>query len=62
MAAKLTHIQSDNGKFLTDQVNRTIRNFETSQVTVQIITTTVPDQRNVAGSKVIYEAFITHPA
>lgn len=62
MASKMDYIQSDNGKFLTDQVNRIIRNYETSQVTVQVITTVVSDPRSPGASKLIYEAYVTHPA
>lgn len=62
MAGKMAYIQSGSGRSLAEQVNRIVQKFETSQVTVQIITTKVPDQRSVEGSKVIYEAFILHPA
>lgn len=62
MAAKMEYIQSDNGKFLTDQVNRLIKNYESGQVSVQIVTTVVADPRMQGSSKLIYEAYVIHPA
>lgn len=40
MPAKMTHIPpADSSKFLTDQVNRLIKNFESGHVQVQVVTT-----------------------
>lgn len=52
----------DSPKFLTDQVNRLIKNYESGHVQVQVVTTVVPDQRSQTGSKLLYEAFVIHPA
>ncbi|MDQ0672975.1 hypothetical protein QFZ36_000536 [Pseudarthrobacter siccitolerans] len=62
MAAKMEHIPpADSAKFLTDQVNRIIKNYESGHVQVQVVTTVVPDQRSQTGSKIYYEAFVIHP-
>jgi hypothetical protein len=62
MTARMDHIPPvDSAKFLTDQVNRLIKNYESGHVSVQVVTTVVPDQRNQPGSRVYYEAFVTHP-
>lgn len=62
MTAKMETISADSAKFLCDQVNRMIRSYESGHVSVQVVTTVVPDQRSQTGSRIIYEAFITHPA
>ena len=62
MAAKLSTVSADSAKFLCDQVNRLIRGYESSHVSIQVITTVVPDNRAQSGSRIIYEAFVTHPA
>jgi hypothetical protein len=61
MAAKMEYIQADSGKSLTDQVNRTIKNYESGHVSVQVVTTVVPDPSGKTSARIIYEAFIIHP-
>jgi hypothetical protein len=62
MTAKMEHIPPvDSAKFQTDQVNRVIKNYESGHVSVQMVTTVVPDQRSQTGSRIIYEAFIILP-
>ena len=61
MTAKMEHIPPvDSAKFLTDHVNGVIKNYESGQVSVQVVTTVVPDQRSRTGSRIIYEAFIIY--
>lgn len=62
MAAYLSYFSAESAKSLCDQVNRSLRGYESSHVNVQVITTVVPDNRTQSGSRVLYEAFITHPA
>lgn len=62
MTAKMETIPADSAKSLCDQVNRLIRNYESGHVSVQVVTTVVPDQSSKTGSRVVYEAFVIHPA
>jgi hypothetical protein len=61
MAGKVESTSADSAKFLCDQVNRLIRGYETGHVSVQVVTTVVPDNRSQTGSRITYEAFIIHP-
>lgn len=61
MTAKMDHVQSDNGHNLAEQVSRIIRNYETGQVSVQVVTTMMSDPRTHGGTKFLYEAYIIHP-
>ncbi len=61
MAARMQTLYSDSAKGLTEQVNRLIRSYETGQVSIQVVTTVVPDQRSQAGSRILYEAFVVYP-
>jgi len=62
MAARLDYVTAESAKYLCDQVNRIIGKFESGHVSVQVVTTVVPDNRAQSGTKVLYEAFVTHPA
>ncbi len=61
MTARMQTLYSDSAKGLTDQVNRLIRSYETGQVSFQVVTTVVPDQRSQTGSRILYEAFVVYP-
>ncbi|MDQ0923301.1 hypothetical protein QF038_001809 [Pseudarthrobacter sp. W1I19] len=62
MTARISTVSAESAKYLCEQVNRIIRGYETSHVSIQVVTTVVPDNRSQTGSKIIYEAFIVHPA
>lgn len=62
MSARLSTVYAESPKYLCEQVNRLIRSYESGHVSVQVVTTVVPDNRSQTGNKIIYEAFITHPA
>ena len=63
LARSWTNIEpEDSAKFLTDWVNRVIKTYESGHFQVQVVTTVVPDQSRKSGSRVLYEAFVVHPA
>ena len=62
MTAQIISFEATSAKQLCDLVNRHIRKFETSQVTVQVVSSVVVDPRTQSGSKPLYEAFVTYPA
>lgn len=52
MTSKKVHIQPvDSAKFLTYQVNRVIKTYESGHVQVQVATTVVPDPEQQVGLK-----------
>ena len=49
------------GRDVTNDVSRFIKKYDAGQISIQFITTVVPDQTSKTGSKLLYKAYVTYP-
>ncbi len=59
--AKFATVSADSPNALCDQVSQLIRYHQSSATNVQVIPLVVADPNSPTGSRIVYQAFVTHP-